>query len=156
MAGESGGELDASMLNVAMLDAAPGAFALEVGLSNVATSDAETLLVFAVGVEAAGASTADLEALLAFIAQVEASGQGTISVDALLAFAASQVELGGAGGVGLDARLQMLHAQGDLAYLVGQIAGEHRVITIYNEHRVMTPIMDEADVIANEDRAVTI
>lgn len=97
MAGESGGELDASMLDVAMLDATPGTFALEVSAGNVATAEGAAELL-----------------------------------------------------------LQMLHAQGELANELMQIAGEDRAIRFYNEYRALKPIMDEADAIVNDNRVVTI
>lgn len=155
MAGESGGELGASMLGVAMLGVTPGTFALEVSAGNVATVDGSAVLAFAVTAEASGAGTIDLAALLAFIAQADAGGVGTVSLEALLAFIA-QIDAGGVGSVDLDAWLQMLHAQGALAYELVQIAGEERAIRFYNEYRALKPMMDEADVIANDDRAVTI
>jgi len=156
MSGESGGELDASMLNVAMLDSAPGIFALEVGSSGLSTSDSSTVLVFAASVDVAGVGTVDLDALLAFIAQTESGGTGAVNVSALQAFAVAQVEVGGAGGVDLDAWLQMLHAQGDIAHLMGHISGEERVIMVYREHRTLKPEADGLGAIENKDRAVTI
>ncbi len=155
MSGESGGELDASMLGVGMLDAAPGAFALEVGAGNVATMEASAMQAFIASAESAGVGGIDLEALLAFIAQAEAGGVGTASLNAVMAFIA-QIETGAAGSLSLDAWLQMLHAQGDLANEMVQIAGEDRAIRFYNEYRALKPIMNEADAIANDNRAVTI
>lgn len=156
MAGESGGELDASMLGVGMLDAAPGTFALEVGASNVVTTDVSAILAFIASAESAGVGMIDLEALLAFIAQTEAGGAGTIGLNALLAFNVSQVELGAVGSLSLDAWLQMLHAQGDLANELVQVVGEEREIRFYNEYRALKPSADGADVIMNDNRAVAI
>jgi len=58
--------------------------------------------------------------------------------------------------VDLDAWLQMLHAQGDIAHLMGHISGEERVIMVYREHRTLKPEADGLGAIENKDRAVTI
>lgn len=156
MAGESGGELGASMLGVAMLNAAPGTFALEVSAGSVQSASLSAVLAFVAAVQSGGIGSVELDALLAFIAQAQASGVSTADMDALLAFPVSQIGVSGVGAVSLDAWLQMLHDAAELANEKMLFVSDGRAMVIENEARTVLVDADLADAIENDRQAVTI
>lgn len=157
MSGESGGELDAAMLGVSMLDGVPGIFALGVESGSTQTSDGLALLEFVTSTDSSGNSYCDLGAILMFIAGADANGISTADAISLLLFDATAIDTAGAGTVSLSAWLQMLHAQGDLSEASVVVIGEDRAMKIYDDARIILVPMDRgADGIVNNNEVVTI
>lgn len=157
MTGESGGELGASMLGVAMLDGTPGAFALEVITGSIASVAADLVLEFVASAQSAGIGGSALEALQSFIAQADANAVGAVDLDALQAFVASQIGAAGVAGMSLDAWLQMLHQAAELASESMQLVTDGRTIVIENESRTVMVEADwTTDAVMNDRQAVTL